>query len=109
MKIASGMEVARFSNNLFLEFILIHVDGWLDEHNRRRSAGANHDALGDHVAAHSTSVVFDGLGIASKTALRFDPIVISATGYVPSWAHLLEEVTSVEVTICVSKDSRAVW
>ena len=67
--IASGMEVACFSNDFSLEFIVIHVDGWLNEHNRRRSARAHHDALGNHVTAHSTSVVFNGLGVASKTAL----------------------------------------
>ena len=103
------MEVACFSNDLSLEFILIHVDGWLDEHDRRRSPGADHDAFRNQVTAHSPSVVFNGLGVASKTALRLDPIVVSATEYIPSWGHLLEEVTSMKITVCMSKDARAVW
>jgi len=63
------MEVASFPQDLFLELVVVHVDSGLDEHDGGWSTAANYDTLCNETWAHCACVVFNGLGIASKTGL----------------------------------------
>jgi len=73
------MEVARFPDDFFPEFVVVHVDGRLNEHNGRGTAASNNNALSDQGTAHSTRVILYGFGVASQAGLRLDPVVVSAS------------------------------
>ena len=101
------MELTGLSDDLFLELIMVHIAGWLNEHDRRRPSRAYDNAFCNEVSAHRTSVVFDCLGVASEAGLGLDPIVVPAARDVPSWRDLLEEIASMEVP--VGMPQRRVW
>jgi hypothetical protein len=84
------MEVARFPDDLFLEFVVVHVDCRLNKHDRRGTPASNHNALGDQGTAHRPRVIFYGFGVASQAGLRLYPVVISSSRDPPSWENLLE-------------------
>ena len=59
MEIAPGMEMPCLSNDLLLELAVIHIESWLDKHDRGWATNAYNYAFGNEVSTRHASIVFD--------------------------------------------------
>jgi len=101
MDIPSRVELPRSLDDLLLQLLQIRTHRWFYEKRRGWPSSANNNALINKMSARSTNIVFNGFCITSQAVFAFDPIVFPTTEDIRPWRNLFEEVTSVEVSVCL--------
>jgi hypothetical protein len=122
VKISSGVELSSSRNDFFSQILYRNILSGFNENSRTWSPRPDDYAFFNQVAASGPDVVFNRsvkftivhicgvkekiklniLCITSQTVLAFDPIVVTATGYIGPGDDLLEEIAGMEVPVSLT-------